>query len=946
MADRKRFLALFLITGFSSLLCIAGGQGKEVQNPAQSASLAQQLPADPEVTLGRFDNGLRYYLRVNKKPENRAELRLVVNAGSVLEEDDQRGLAHFVEHMAFNGTKNFAKQDIVKFMESIGMRFGPSLNAFTSFDETVYMLQVPTDKPEVMNKAFLILEDWAHNLTFDPAEIDKERGVIIEEWRLGRGAGARMQDKQLPILLQGSRYADRLPIGKKEVIESFKYDALKRFYADWYQPGLMAVIAVGDFDKAGVESLIKQHFASFRAGSKPRTRPIIDVPDHAQTLYAVAADKEMTMTSVGVYNKLPLRDPATVGAYREEIVERLYTGMLNRRFFELTQKPDGPFLNAFSRIGLFVRSKGAFMLSAMVKEDGIDSGLEAMLTESARVARFGFTATELERQKKDLLRSLERQFTEKDKQESALYAEEYVRNFTQQEPMPGIAYEYELHKRFLPEITLDEINRLGKDWASEKSRVVMVNAPEKEGLKTPDEARLASVIKGAAGKEIQPYVDTVANQALLETLPKPGKIIKTASREVSGITEWELSDGVKVVLKPTSFKQDEVVFRAFSPGGTSLASDQDFFPATTATQVLSAGGIGKFSAVELQKILSGKVAVVRPLMGETEEGLTGSASPKDLETMFQLIYLTFTQPRPDPAIFGVVTARMKAMLANQKASPGYAFNEMLQTTLSQNHYRARPMTPEMINEMNLEKSLAFYKERFADASDFTFVFVGNIDLQALKPLVEQYLGSLPSLRRNETWKDVGIRPPRGVVQKTVKKGIEPKSQTAIVFTGDFQYDQAHRVAIRALTMVLETKLRETLREDLSGTYGVSVSAGYTKVPIKMYNLSIGFGCNPERAEELVKVIFREIGDLRDKGPTEKQVNDVKEGLLRDYETNAKQNSYLLTQIYIRYQVSEDMKDFYAVPEYYSKLTPAAIQEAARAYLNNENYVQVVLFPEK
>jgi zinc protease len=946
MTYGRKTMKLLSVLAFAAALLPVSGQEKAAVNPPQTAALDQTLPVDPQITIGKLSNGLRYYIRANQTPENRAELRLVVNAGSVLEDEDQLGLAHFVEHMAFNGTKRFAKDEIVKFMESIGMRFGPSLNAFTSFDETVYMLQVPTDKPEVLNKAFMILEDWAHNLSFDPKEIDKERGVIVEEWRLGRGADARMQDTQLPVLLKGSRYAERLPIGKKEVIESFKHDALKRFYADWYRPDLMAVIAVGDFDKSAVESLIREGFASLPPISTPRLRPTYAVPDHPETLYTVATDKEATMTTVAVYNKLPLHDPAPVGAYREEIVQQLYTGMLNRRFSELAQKPDPPFMGAGAGLGLFVRSKEAYTLNAMVKEGGIDRGLDALFTESNRVSRFGFTPSELERQKRDVMRSYERMFAEKDKRQSASFAAEYARNFTQQEPIPGITYEYELCKRFLPGITLDEINKLGKNWAGDASRVVLVSAPQKEGVAVPDGTKLAAVIKTANGKEVSPYVDTAGDQPLLEKPPAPGRILKTTEKEAYGITEWELSNGVKVVLKPTNNKQDEIVFRATSPGGTSLASDKDFLSASVAAQIIASGGLGNFNAIELRKILSGKVALARPVISDLEEGISGSASPKDLETMFQLIYLTFTQPRADPTIFGVLTAQMKTILANQKASPDYAFNEMLQTTLSQNHYRARPMTPEMVDEWNLEKAFAFYKDRFADASDFTFVFVGSFDTGMMKPLVEQYLGALPATHRNETWKDVGIRPPKGVVQKTVQKGLEPQSQSAIVFTGPFKYTQEQRIAIRSLSLVLETKLRETLREELGGTYGANVGFNYTKFPEERYTFTINFGCNPERTEELVKAVFREIENIKVNGPTEKQVNDAREAQLRDLETNMKLNNYLLTQIYFKYQQNEDLKDFFSLPEHYKKLSAAMIHDAARNYLNTGNYVQVTLFPEK
>jgi zinc protease len=938
-------LVLCAVTGLAQRQ--AAAPAAHVAGSAAAAALTDLLPLDPLITAGTFPNGVRYLIRTNKRPENRAELRLVVDAGSVLEDQDQLGLAHMVEHMAFNGTTHFAKQEIVSFMESIGMRFGPSVNASTGFDETVYKLEVPTDNPEVLEKSFLILEDWAHNLSFDPKEIDKERGVIIEEWRLRRGAAARMQDQQLPILVKGSRYAERLPIGTTKSIETFSHSRLRRFYQDWYRPDLMTLIAVGDFNMSAVEALARKHFASIPAAKTRRPRPAFPVPDHPDTLFAIATDKEATMTSVAVYDKRPPRDERTVGAYRQQIVEQLYSGMLNRRFSELTQKPDPPFLAGGSARGRFVRTKDAATLNAVVKEDGIERGLDALFTEAARASRFGFTPTELDRQKRDTLRSLERAAAEKDKQESASLAAEYVRYATQGEPAPGIAFEYGLHQRFVPEITLAEITALGKNWMNTdgRNRVVVVSAPRKESLAVPDGPKLAAVMAGTTTKELAAYVDTAAGMTLMDAPPKPGAVVRVTDKPAFGITEWDLSNGVKVVLKPTTFKQDEVLLRATSPGGTSLVADSDYVAASSAAAVVGSGGLGRFNAIELRKVLAGKAASVRPVISELEEGLTGSASPKDLETLFQLIYLTFTQPRADPTIFGVLTAQMKTVLANQAASPAFAFNETLQTTIYQDHYRVRSMTAERVAEMSLEKSFAFYKDRFADASDFTFVFVGSFDLQAMKPLVEQYLGSLPSLGRKESWKDVGMTPVRGVVGKSVKKGIEPQSQVALAFSGRFPWNRDQRVAIRAMSSVLETRLRETLREDLSGTYGVRVSPSYGKIPNEQYVLNIGFGCSPARAAELTNVVLKEIEALKAGGPTAKQASDVREQLLRDFETNVKQNAYLLAQIWIRYQVPEDLAEFFTLSEFYKTVDAAMIQEAARRYLDTANYVQVTLLPE-
>ena len=928
---------------------VTRAQQPPAPNPVQSAPLSQAVPTDDLITRGRLPNGLRYYVRANVKPEKRAELRLVVKAGSVLEEDDQQGLAHFVEHMAFNGTEHFPKQGVVQFLESLGMRFGADINASTSFDETIFTLQVPTDKPETMDRSLLILEDWAHNVSFDSAAIDKERGVVTEEWRLRLGAGARSFDKLFPILLKGSRYADRIPIGKPDVIQGFKPERLKKFYADWYRPDLMAVVAVGDFDIREVEKLIKTHFAAIPEPASPRPRPTYDVPDHAGTVYAITTDKETTSTSVQVENLLPARKQGTIGVYRQEIVDQLFSDMLSSRLSEMSLKPDAPFMRAGAGRGQFIgRSKEEASLSALVKDDGIDRGLAALLGEADRVTRFGFTPTELDRAKTMMMRARERLLLETANRVSASRADEYVRNFLEDEPLPTGQYELALNQRFLPEITIDEVNRLAKEWFTDRNRLVIVNAPEKAGVTVPNEAKLASIVNAAAGKELTAYVDTVSATVLMETPPPPAPnaIVSTASTAAAGITEWQLANGVKVVLKPTTFKEDEIVFRATSPGGTSLASDQDYIPASTATQVVNAGGVGAFSSVDLRKVLAGKIASANPLIGELEEGMSGGSSRKDLETMFQLIYLRFTQPRADPAMFGVMTSQMKTIVANQTVSPEFAFIQMLTSTLSQNHPRRRLPTAASIDQWNLDKSMAFYKDRFADASDFTFVFVGSFDLPTMKPLVERYLGALPSIHRKEMWKDVGVRPPTGVVEKTVEKGIEPKSETAIVFSGPFVYDQMHRVVIRAMAEILQSRLLTTIREELGGTYSISATSSTQKNPRPEYSVGIQFGSDPQRNAALNDRIVQEIEKFKAEGPTGKQLSDEREALLRDFETNSKQNGYLLGQLTARYDVGEDPAGLWTMPEYYNKLDAAMIQEAAKKYLDMNNRVRVTLVPEK
>jgi zinc protease len=914
--------------------------------PAATAPLTATIPIDPAVTTGQFANGLRYYIRRNGKPENRAELRLVVNAGSVLEADDQQGLAHFVEHMAFNGTQNFPKLEIVKFMESIGMRFGPSINAFTSFDETVYMLAVPTENREVLDRALLVLEDWAQRVSFDPAEIDKERGVIMEEWRLRRGASARIQDQQLPVLLAGSRYATRLPIGKPEIIQNFRHDRLIQFYRDWYRPELMSVIAVGDFDPVVVEGLIRSHFASLPAsrGGPPRTPHA--VPERKTPAYVIATDREQPTTTVTVVNLMPTRDESTIGSYRRTIVEGVFSSMLSARFLEMGQKPDAPFLGAAAGRGSFVRTAEGSQLAAAVKEDGIDRGLEALFVEAERVTKFGFTATELDRVKRNMARSIERAAAEKDNQQSADLAAEYSRNYLEREPIPGIVYEDALYKRFLPGITLEELNALARTWSPESSRVVMISAPEKPGLAPPTEARLRTVIAGATGKATTPYDDGATSAPLLATVPNPGTIAGTTTKPAVGITEWTLSNGVRVVLKPTTFKQDEIVFRGFRYGGSSLASDADFVPASTAAQVASVGGVGALSLADLRKVMTGVIASASPSIGSYEESISGGGSPKDLEAMMQLIYLRFTQPRADPEVFGVMRDQTKAQLVNQTATPGFAFQQALNDALNGGHLRTRPMTPELVDQMNLEKSMAFYKERFADANGFTFVFVGTFEIATMRPLVERYLASLPSTSRSSTWRDVGIRRPTDVVKRRVAKGIEPQSQTQIVFTGPFRNDQAHRIAIRAMGIVLSTRLRNALREDLGGTYSISASPTYSKVPREEYTVTIGFGSAPDRAEPLAERVFGEIETFKTSGPTAAEVNDARAALTREFETSSMQNQFLLTNIAARYQQGESVEEFFEIAKAYNTVSAADIQAAAREYLSTNRYVQVVLVPER
>jgi zinc protease len=912
---------------------------------AAQLSPRDTLPVDPSITIGRLPNGLRYYIRVNRKPEARAELRLAVNAGSVLEDEKQLGLAHFVEHMAFNGTKNFAKQELVHYLESIGMRFGADLNAYTSFDETVYMLTVPTDTGQALEKGMQILEDWAHNVSFDAAEIEKERGVVIEEWRLGQGAEERMRDKYFPVLFRGSQYAVRLPIGTRENLQAFKPADLVRFYREFYRPELMSVIAVGDFDKNRVEQLIRTHFGSIPARSGA-PRQLFSVPDHDSTLVAVATDQEATISTIAVYYKQPLQEGKTVEHYRNSMIEQLFTTILNARLRELTQQANPPFLGGSSAQGQLIRTKEAFFLYAATRDDELLRGLDAVLTEAARVQRHGFTATELERAKQNTERYLEAAHAEREKTESGQYAEEYVSAFLNEEPIPGIDFELQLTRQLLPTITLAEVNALVQKWMVDRNRVVVVQAPQKETVRIPSSSQMLAVFDSVRSKDIAPYDDDVAAAGLIAALRPAGRVVSERKLDKVEVTEWKLSNGARVLLKPTDYQADEILMRAYSNGGTSLVSDRDYLSASFATTLASQSGFGAFSATQLTKALAGKVAHVQPMIGAREEALSGSASPRDLETMLELTYLMMTDVRRDSAVFASLKSRFAALLENQSRDPEAAFRDTLQVTLAQHHFRARPYTAAMLADIDMERALAIYRERFANAGDFTFVLVGNFTLDSIRPLVERYLGALPGSPAGETARDDGQRPPKGVIEKVVRRGVEPKSQTEIVFTGPFEYTLPNRLALSLMTEVLDLRLRDVLREDLGGTYGVNIGSGSAREPVPQYSLTISFGADPQRLESLTKTVFEQIEKLKREGPTADELARVKETQRREWETNLKRNAYWIGQIAARDRLGEPIADVLSFPDRLNTATPAMLRTAAQRYLRTDNYVRVSLYPEK
>jgi zinc protease len=948
-----------LASGLLASVIAAVGLAASAQTPAAgretsaasvgSYTLSQPMPVDPEAVTGALPNGLRYYVRANNKPEHRAELRLVVKAGSVLEDDDQQGLAHFVEHMEFEGTQHFPRQSILEFLSTLGLSIGPDANAATSYDDTQYTLRVPTDVPGVLDRALLIMEDWAHAATFDESGIDHERGIVLSEWRMQLGAGERTQDQIRQVQLEGSRYVNRPPIGKPEIIQTAQRDKLLRFYHDWYRPDLMAVIAVGDFDRDAVESMIKSHFSRLSSPSPERLRPNYDIPDHPGSRYAIVTDKETTTTMIEISDLLPTRNQSSVGGYREQMLDQLFGGMFDARLDEIAQRANAPFIRAATGRVLFPmpRTKDETSLRALVSNDGVERGLDALVSEIERVSRYGFTETELAREKQAMMLAYERVVTESPDRESASRADEYTRNFLEGEALPTIWQELAFHRRFVPGITLAEVNALAREWFADRNRLIVVSAPEAAGVVLPDQARLAEVVKAASLKPLDRYVDTAGSGPLVEAAPARGSIARTTER-AAGIVEWTLSNGATVVLKPTRFKEDQILFRALAPGGTSLASDADYIPARTADAVVPAGGAGRFTAVMLDRMLTGKAVAVTPYIDDIDEGMSGGSTPQDLETMFQLIYLRFTQPRADPVAFGVMSSQAKSLLANQMASPDVVFNQTITAAISGNHLRRQPETPATVDKWNLEKSMAFYKARFADAANFTFIFVGSFTPETIRPLVETYLASLPATHAHETFRDVGIAPPAGIVDKTVEKGIAPKSQVGIVFTGPFQYDDEHKLALRAMALVLQSRLLDTIRQQLGGTYSITAAQTTEKLPRPEYSVRIEWTCDPARTADLVQRVFQEIEFVKSTPFRPEQMVLIREALLRQFQENSRENGFLLDQISQRYANGDQaaLAAILNLPDRLGALTGEQIQDAARRYLDAKRYVKVTLVPEK
>jgi zinc protease len=865
--------------------------------------------------------------------------------GSILENDDQQGLAHFMEHMSFNGTTHFPKNELINYLQKAGVRFGADLNAYTSFDETVYQLPIPSDNEELFSNGMQIMRDWAQEATLDAGEIDKERGVIIEEKRLGKGAQQRMRDKFLPVLFNNSRYSNRLPIGTEDVLKNFKPETLRQFYTDWYRPDLQALIVVGDIDVDKIENMIKGKFSDLKMPVNPRERIHYTIPLTGQNQFIAVTDKEFPVTVMQVMIKQPELAIKTADDYRKSVQRSLFNQMLADRYTELSKQADPAFIQGSASMGGFLAGLDAFTAQVVAKPGELEKGFKAVWSETERARQFGFTQTELERAKKSFLSSMESALKEKDKTASDNFVKEYMQDFLKGQAAPGIEVEYNLVQQQLPGITLTEINALTKQYITDVNRDVVIMAPEKELANLPEKATADSWIKSIQDEKLTAYVDQVSDKPLIAQIPAAGQVISEKKINELNVTELTLSNGVKVVLKPTDFKTDEIRFNAFSPGGTSFYSDADFQSAANAEEIVGNSGLGDFSSNELPKVLSGKIVNVSPYISERSEGIRGYCAPKDLETALQLTYLYFTEPRKDTSIYSGFISRSKSGMANRADDPESVFSDTISAVLGNYSIRRTGPSIAKIEQINLEKAYTIYKERFADASDFTFTFIGNFDVEQVKPLLGQWLGSLPSIKRTEQAKDLGIQIPPGLIEKKVYKGSDSKATVQMVFSGDYVYNVSNNLQLDALGEVLQFKLIERLREKESGVYSPSSRTSYTKYPTNRYTINVEFGCAPDNVEYLFAATMDEINKIKKYGAEATDIQKIVAEDTRTYETKIKQNKFWLNYLYKSYENKDDPKAILGYINSLSQVTPQSIKEAAKSYLSGKNIVKLVLLPE-
>ncbi len=929
-------------------LIILNGQWLTVN--AQEMQLPP-IPVDPAVRIGHLDNGLTYYIRHNEKPENRVEFYIAQKVGSIQEEPRQRGLAHFLEHMAFNGTKNFPGNEkgkgIVDWCESHAIKFGTNLNAYTSVDETVYNISnVPTDNTAVLDSCLLILHDWSNYVLLEDEEIDKERGVIREEWRSRNSGLLRVYTDAQETMYPGSKYADCMPIGNIDVVNNFPYQDLRDYYNLWYHPDLQGIIIVGDINVDEMEGKVKALFSEIpKATGKPE-RIYYPVSDNDAPIIYIGNDKEVSTPNVQIFFK----HDATTNEEKESMAYLLQTymlsmasSMLDERFEEMTQQANPPFNGAGSDYGDYFlsKTKEAFNVTVITKADGIETGLQAALTEIERMKRFGFTASEYERARANYLQRLESAYKERNNTQNANFVNEYVQHFLNNEPIPGIEQEYSIMQQIAPNIPVEAINALvQQQLIPDNNRVVFIAVPESAVDKCPTKEQVLNMLNGMSQLQVEAYVDNVSDEPLVSDIPATGKIVKEETG-MYGSTKLTLNNGVQVYIKKTDFKEDEIRMRAVSPGGTTQFDDKDKLEMEVLDDLGSIGGLGNFSQTELTKQLAGKKVTLSASVTSQRETLGGNSSPKDFETMLQLVYLRFQQPRMDADAFESYKTRMKAQLENAKANPLSTINDTISIAMYGHHPRIVMMQPEMVDQINYQRGLDMFADRFADASDFTFFFVGNIDVDAMKPLIAQYLGALPDKQRKEAAIDRKLDILPGTRVKEYAKEMQtPMATTIMVYSGKESYNLRNNVLMDFLTQALDMVFTDEVREKEGGTYGVNSYGSLNKYPHEEAMMQIVYQTDPTKKEKLNTLIDELVKKMAAEGPTAEQMQKVRDYMVKQYNDNQKENSYWISSLDEYYYTGIDFNADYL--NIVNSVTAADVKAFATDLIQQGNKVTVVL----
>ena len=864
---------------------------------AQQGSM--QVPFDQNVRRGKLENGLTYYIRHNEKPAQRANFYIAQKVGSILEEEDQRGLAHFLEHMAFNGTVNFPGKSLLNYMEHNGVKFGENVNAYTSIEQTVYMLtNVPTTNMNLVDSCILILHDWSSFISLEGEEIDKERGVIMEEKRTRNSAQQRMWEKLLPDIYPNSPYGHRMPIGTDEVIMGFDHNALRAYYHKWYRPDLQGIIIIGDIDVNVVESHLKSIFEDIPAPINPAERTRFEVADNAEPIVAICTDPEETNYNISIYYKhdvVPNEQKNDIQYWLKGYIDELVATMYNNRMEELTHKANPPFIFGYGYYGTFFVSdtKDAWTGMAYAKDkDGIDEALNAIVAENKRMQQYGFTASEFERAKADLQKRIENQYDERDKQETGRLLGPILNHFLTNEPLMGIENEYMMLGQILPMLPVEAINEYAKQLIREDNIVITLTGPEKEGETLPTKEELVEMLKKANQIEVEPYVETVSDEPLIAVLPPKGAIASKKHNDTFDATELTLKNGVKVIYKPTTFKDDEILMSAYSFGGYSVMDQSDPFTLQEINSLITLGGVGNFSAIDLPKVLAGKKVRVNPNIQSFTEGMSGSCSVKDFETMLQLTYLYFNNPRSDEEAFQSYITRAKAMVANAESDPMTAFRDNLMFAMYDNHPLVKRMKAEDYDKVDYAKALKLYADRFKDANNFVFTFVGNIDPETFEPMIEQYIGALKTKKNDETWtSNVPSITDKDVTSHYTKAMENPKVTCYTIYNGDMEFSRKNQLTMQALSDVMDIVYTEKIREDEGGTYGVGVQGNLSLRPKQTFMFLIGFDTNKEMYEKLMGIAIAELQNVANDGPRPEDLKKVKEFLVKKHAEDLESNRY-------------------------------------------------------